>query len=75
MELWKVLGDPKAAVEVMLSGKDTEDISAREIYFICAICPFLCETKKMEFERIFFVFLAEWLTFYGVKGKKRRKEK
>lgn len=35
----------------------------------------LCETKKMEFEMIFFVFLAGWLTFYGEKGKKRRKEK
>ena len=30
MELWKVLGFTIAAVEVMLSGRDTEDISAEQ---------------------------------------------
>lgn len=34
MELWKVLGFAKAAVEVMLSGRNTEDIQVKRNYTI-----------------------------------------
>lgn len=32
MGLWKVLGFTKAAVEVMLSGRDTENIEANDLF-------------------------------------------
>ena len=44
MGLWKVLGFiAKVAVEVMLSGKNTEDIQAESelFYFYNAVYPFL----------------------------------
>jgi len=47
MELWKVLGFTKAAVEVMLSGRDTEDIWAGSKFIFYAVCPFyICRSWR-----------------------------
>lgn len=54
MELWKVLGFAKATVEVMLSGRETEDIQANRyiigVYCISFLIPgnwcFLADLSK-----------------------------